>query len=411
MLLAVVTLVLGSTLVSVEPAPAQSANAAILTLDPSVRASGMGRASTAVFWGGDTNDDVNPALLGYQQGIRWTHGKTRLIPDLADGVFFKTDRITLGLWGAGVSLVGRPIKGIGRARLGYGEVMATGEDGSEFRTFESHEDLYSFGAGINVIEFAENMVARRLHSPHPFSRYGDVSFGYSTKKADVNLAPSWPTPDGRMATATVRTEDAGLVIRLTPLNTIDGPGILAIDPELARTLEPLGGIRLDVAIGRSVINRGKKLPVHGDFEPVNSLVQNDRRGWAVQGAIGLPPAARRVFQAGGLGFLAEGLSPLIQVGVARDRLHAGWPFSEPDIHNRGWEVTVANILTLRRGHIKDRRGDIIDDTSGWGLGFRVGNYGGFRYDHAVVPQARALGRVKRNGFTIFVRPLEIVAAN
>jgi hypothetical protein len=88
-----------------------------------------------------------------------------------------------------------------------------------------------------------------------------------------------------------------------------------------------------------------------------------------------------------------------------------WPdWNEPDIRNRGWEVTVANIVSIRRGHIKDKRGDIIDETSGWGLGFQVGSFGGFRFDKAVVPQARVLEHVHPSGFTVFVRPLEIIAA-
>ena len=376
----------------------------------------MGRASTAVFWGGDPNDFANPALLGYHQGVRLTHGKTRLVPDLADDVYLKTDRITLGLWGVGVSLVGRPIKGFGRDRLDYGESMATREDGTEIGTFNSYENLYSCGVGVNLVEFTENAVARRLHSPHPISQYGDVSFGYARKKTDVFLAPAWATPDGQDGNGSVKTDDAGVLVRLTPINTMDGPGILAVDSELARVMEPLGGVRLDFAYGRSWLNRGRHYIVYVDQDQSDPIARVGKHGWSVRGALGLPPAARKTLDGAGLGFLAEGLAPLIQFGVARDRNHVEWPNwngrdrSQRDIRDKGWELTVANVFTLRRGHIEDRDGDIIDDTSGWGLGLQVGRFGGFRYDHAVVPQARVLGRVKRDGFTVFVRPLEIVAA-
>ena len=201
-----VAAVLSVALVPVCPRP--SAAQTILELDPSVRASGMGRASTAVFWGGDPNDFANPALLGYHQGVRLTHGKTRLVPDLADDVYLKTDRITLGLWGSG-RLAGRPIKGFGRDRLDYGESMATREDGTEIGTFNSYENLYSCGVGVNLVEFTENAVARRLHSPHPITQYGDVSFGYARKKTDVFLAPAWATPDGQDGNGSVKTDDAG----------------------------------------------------------------------------------------------------------------------------------------------------------------------------------------------------------
>jgi hypothetical protein len=390
---------------------AQASGAAVLTLDPSVRASGMGRASTAVFWGGDPNDSANPGLLGYHRGVRLTRGKTHLVPDLADDVFLKTEQTTLGLWGVGVSLVGRPFKGLGRVRLDYGESMVTREDGTEIGTFSSYEQLHSFGMGVNVMEFAENTIARRLHSPHPISRYGDVSLGYAMKKADVFLAPGWAMPEGWDAAGSVKTKDAGLVVRLTPINTMDESGIPVVGSSLAEALKPLGGLRVDFAYGRSTQNLGRQHVAFVNQGQSDPVVRMGKHGWAVRGALGLPPFVQVALKDGRLGFLAGGLAPLIEVGVARDRSHVEWPdWNEPDIRNRGWEVTVANVFTLRRGHIENKHGDIIDDTSGWGLGFQVGRFGGFRYDSAVVPQARVLDHVRPAGFTVFVRPLEILAA-
>ena len=178
---------------------------------------------------------------------------------------------------------------------------------------------------------------------------------------------------------------------------MDGPGILAVDSELARVMEPLGGVRLDFAYGRSWLNRGRHYIVYVDQDQSDPIARVGKHGWSVRGALGLPPAARKTLDGAGLGFLAEGLAPLIQFGVARDRNHVEWPNwngrdrSQRDIRDKGWELTVANVFTLRRGHIEDRDGDIIDDTSGWGLGLQVGRFGGFRYDHAVVPHGPGAG--------------------
>src|SRR5439155_1706847 len=78
-------------------ASAQSESGAqSLLIDPSIRASAMGGASTAVIWGGDPNYWANPALLPYQHGIRYERGRTHLVPDLSPKVSFKTKRLLVG---------------------------------------------------------------------------------------------------------------------------------------------------------------------------------------------------------------------------------------------------------------------------------------------------------------------------
>jgi hypothetical protein len=52
--------------------------------------------------------------------------------------------------------------------------------------------------------------------------------------------------------------------------------------------------------------------------------------------------------------------------------------------------------------VKADYGDIDGATSGWGLGFRLADIAGFRYDRAEVPQAAGLPNVKRTGYTVFV---------
>src|SRR5262252_2559976 len=67
-----------------------------LDIDPSVRASGMGLASNAVFWDVGTNHWGNPALLGEQRGIAYEWGRTQLVPGLASDVTFTTNVVKIG---------------------------------------------------------------------------------------------------------------------------------------------------------------------------------------------------------------------------------------------------------------------------------------------------------------------------
>ena len=393
----------GFALVSASASSAQTGGAPVLSMDPSVRASGMGRTSVAVFWGGDPNDWANPALLGYSRGVRFTHGKTRLVPDLVDGVFLKSDRTTIGLPGLGFSLSGRPDWGTGRTRLNYGTSIARTEDGIEIGRFESYENLYSFGAGASLAALIENLVARWIRAPHPFSRYADFSYGYTSNRVDVNIAPPWATPEGIDLRSTVRTADRGWLVRVTPVNTVTGPGLTR---SFREAMKPLGGFQLDVAYGHSTHNRGKTWILIADADLADPIARIGRSGWAVHAALGLPPSVRQGLADRRLEFLADCLSPIVELGVSWERSHLEWPsWRRKDIKTGGAEITVANIVSIRGGRIVDRQGDIVGETWGFGIGLPVGNYGGFRYDRAVVPQARGLGHVARNGFTAFVSPL------
>lgn len=60
-----------------------------------------------------------------QSGAQSLLGKTQLVPDLADDVYFTSDLITLGGWGVGLYIAGKPIDGLGGLRLDYGTSVAS----------------------------------------------------------------------------------------------------------------------------------------------------------------------------------------------------------------------------------------------------------------------------------------------
>jgi hypothetical protein len=383
---------------------------AALALDPSIRASGMGKASTALFWGWDASHWRNPALLGYQRGIRYEWGKTQLVPDLADDVYLTTDHLTLAAWGVGLALEGRPFDELGGTRLSYGETEAVDQEGNSYGTFESWEEVNSWGIGVSALQLLDAGFELADVDVGPLHRFGDLSFGMRENKAEVLLMPQWVLDSlgfCESGKAEATTRDRGYLLRVTPYNSIDFAGFI---PTLDALLDPVcGGVCIEGAYGEATQNyRNDTITWLVEPEPISKF---SRKGWSVHAAIGFPGAIRTSLEENGLGWLAQSLTPLVSWGKAWDRSVRSWkdPASGEvrelaEVEYSGWELTFANLVTIRRGWIHDRQGAINGATSGWGLGFNMGNLGGFRYDKATVPQALDLEDVNRKSFTIFVDP-------
>jgi hypothetical protein len=369
-----------------------------LFIDPSVRSAGMGGASTAVFQGGDPNYWANPALLGYHRGIRYESSETQLVPELTDGVFFRTDRFRLSAWGVGLALNTWP-GDQGPIELDYGESIVTDEFGNPIGTAHSYEHVESWGIGLNLVEFYENLAAPDVGT---WSRYGDVSLGYSRKSVLVNFAPE-NVLGGNSATATTDTDDIGILVRVTPYNTIDH----------ASDSMPVG-LRADVGWGGSIQNVLDEELRFAPGEFADPILRDTRWGLYVAGAVGFPHgfAPGASYPTWFTDWILPSISPLIEVGASWDFSTLTTPEGGADqdcreIHTWGLEVTMLRIFSFRRGSIDDAAGGIDGSTEGWGIGLRLADLGGFRIDRATVPQAVDLGSIDREGFTVWVDPLAI----
>jgi hypothetical protein len=376
-------------LLCVSGAHAQSA----LDLDPSIRSSGMGGASAAVFWGGDANGWANPALLGYHSGLRFEHGRTQLVPDLADDVYFATDRITIGSGWFGVSLAGRPVEGLGRIRLDYGASEFVDESGDPLGSFPSHEDVASWGAGVSVGGLIEALARWRGAEPPALTRWVDLAFGVSSKDVDVVRAPRrlW-------GTASATGDDVGLLLRATPLDNTRGA-------------TPAVPLRLDLSYGFSILDFNDAYLVFLNEDLASPLSRIFFNGCAARVAVGLPVSLRPSL--GGTGWLADSFDPLLSVGLARDNEHVqagGNRHSGYDVTHLGAEVTALNLVTVRTGYLDDPLGERSGATFGLGIGFQLGRFLGFRYDYGTLPESTGLSDLKRHGYTIFVDPVAFYRA-
>jgi hypothetical protein len=345
-----------------------------MDLDPSIRSSGMGRASGAVFWGA-TNAWANPALLGYQQGIRYEWGKTRLVPGLPANVWFESETWKFGVGGLGFTASGNPV---GRLNLDYGP--GYGE-----------EEIHSWGFGASAFELTEGLV-RVLGGAMPrWSRVADVSFGMNTKHLDMTLSPS--------ITGSTTAHDYGFLARVTPID---------------RRAEDGGRpMRLDLSYGYSVLSYDDAIV---EFQNESAPVSRHHRT-AIAARTTVEWAEAEDHPSGFVRWFMTGLAPLATVGLAYDWDHitAGnepSPSTTYDTSGGGLELTLLNVVTVRGGQYLDRTGEIDGSTWGWSAGLPLGRGAGIRYDWASTPQARHSGLpdVHHEGVSAYLCLREVVKA-
>ena len=393
------TLVLFAPIIALAQA---NAGAQSTYIDPSIRASGMGRAGVAVFWGGDANGWVNPALYAYHDGIRYQRGKTKLVPDLSDDVFFTSDQFTIAYGGIGVLIAGKPFDWLGGYELDYGKSIATDIDGNVVGVFSSLEKIQSIGLGFSVAQVLETVgriVGTKLP---PVSRFGDLSLGHTWKSVQVDLAPANVTLDQQAGKGEADQRDHGLLGRLTPYNSIDYPGML---PGLDRSVR----LRFDIAYGSSAVNYDNDVTIsYIDASQADPIAKDSHYGWAFHLAAALPSQVQERPQGRGLA-VTDFLSSLVSFGLTSE--HSQYAIHDAkigtEISENGWELELLRVATLRHGHIKDPAGTIDGDTWGFGVGVDYRGVGGFRYDHAKVPESVFLSNFYRQGFTLYFDPIKL----
>jgi len=352
-----------------------------MDIDPSVRSSGMGGASNAVFWDHVTNHWGNPALLGYQHGLSYEYGTTKLVPTLADDVEFNTNVLKLGGGGLGFAFSGKPF-GAGGVDLDYGESEGTDPSGNPTGTFSSYERVDAWSFGISAARTAESIAMMTGHDPQSWSRYGDVSFGMTGKHLEISLAPGFA--------GETDASDLGLLVRLSPTEFL--PGMRDV-------------VGLDLSYGWSDLSFSSD-PVVFPTPPEEEVSEHERRGYAGRIRFDWPDMTTTL---GGPTWIWEGLRPLVSFGMADDHARIGVESSRYETDSNGWELTIANVFSLRGGHYQDLLGDIDGDTDGWGVGIPIGQIAGVRYDFARVPQARDsdLGELERHSASAWVDVMRI----
>src|SRR6185503_1811267 len=96
----------------------------------------------------------------YHQGVRYSYSRTRLIPTLAQGVYFRSQRVNVGIAGLGVAVPGN-LRGYGSARLEYGPDLAV----------DGYETVQAWGIGASLSKLVETAALTAGTEPPAFTRF------------------------------------------------------------------------------------------------------------------------------------------------------------------------------------------------------------------------------------------------
>ena len=361
-----------------------------MEIDGSPISSGMGGASAAAFWTAEPNYWANPALLGYYHGLRWQYGRTRLVPGLAANVWLTSHRFTLAEFGLGFEAAGRPVRALGGTRLDYGVSESYDQFGNPMLSFDSYEDIKTWGVGLSLGELVRSTAQLAGVELPPIARYFDVAGGFAQKRITMAFAPQF-----LHGTASGTSLDKGLLVRAGI-----GTDVLG--------LKDVPEIRLDLSYANAVLGYNDESVLFLNEDQAAPLSRTTWRAKGARLAVGMPREFASGIHDRTMRTLVHGLDPLVSLGYAYDNEHvqAG---SEPGgywVYHRGYEVTLANVLSLRLGHALDPLGEIDGGTWGFGIGIPLGDIAGARYDYARYPQARDSGLpdVTRHSASLWMDP-------
>lgn len=381
---------------------APGAGAISLKFNTSARAAGMGQTGVATVWGGDTNVWANPALLAFRPGLRYGTMHSKLAEGLADDIFLDKKELTFGLPGVGLLFADGPIDHV---YLDMGTQTGTDESGNVTGTFESYMKSQSWGVAISAVE-----ALRRLNVAD-VGGWFDVAGGIVWKDFEDYLAGDdiiQDEPGGGRGEASAR--DLGWVARVTPVNTL---------ARGAQADAAAVGFLVEASYGRAKLNDTDEMIVHVDADQSDPMPTTHISGWALHGELQAGP---RLLE-GAPSWLREGIAPLVAFTYTQQKNVPGYRWTgteyeyarddsgDFDDEGWGWELSLLNVLHLRRGHYEALWGEIDGDTEGWGISVPAGRWGGFRYDEATVPQARGLPTVDRDGWQVWVDVLAVAGAD
>ena len=327
----------------------------VLKIKPGARATSMGQAGVAlpqrahsVWW--------NPALLAQVQGREVSSTVVKLVPDLADDVYYLNLAYTQNLEGWGGF-------GVDVMYLSYGKTEAVDDEGTSFGFFSSYEFVPTLGFGTRLI-------GDPAGSAESGGLLASLDVGVALKYVWVDLAPEWAmsivgvNKDGKADAFAL--DLGGLIMGNLPIPSLSGGS-------------------MPYSIGASIQNLGSKL-VYIEADQGDPLPRNLKAG------IGLELLNSGNFSLTGAVDFNKALI-VYEKDAFENEVKFGWGDAE-ELWNMGLEASLRDRLSFRLGYIHDPEGEIESMTFGAGLDVSFGNSSKtLRFDYSSVPQALDLDRV------------------
>ena len=395
-------------LLTASVATAGSGTGAInMSFNTSARFEAMGSAGVGAPWGTDTNHWANPALLAFRPGLNYLKFRSELAAGLADDIVITNQELTLGNYGVTFLLAKGPVDG---NYLDMGTQMGTDENGVPTGEFQSYMKTESWGLGIDVVQVLDHLLD---HGDKNWSRYATLAAGFTKHSFEDQLAPDSNLQDGVSGgSGSGNSTDKGFVLRATPLR---------IDSPAGWNDNGFVGLTAGAAYGYSLKSDTDEYIVHVDADQSDPFPRAFVKGWSVHLALPLAPDFRDRPVHGLEKLITQAIDPFFSFTYSSQLIEPGYVWDADLNHyvyehdtsgaqeeiGTGWEIGLANIFFLRRGHVEAKYGDIDGTTAGWGINLQAGKMGGFRYDHARVPQATTLPDVYRDGWSIWICPMAI----
>jgi len=349
---------------------------ASLLIDTSIRSAAMGGASSAVMWG-EPGVWGNPATLAGMRGVGWVTGHTHVLPGLEEDVVFDSQRLLLGGGGLGVSLMGKPISGLGKARLEYPvPPVIFGGSGDKV-----HDLTEGWAVGVSPLRLIQDVRKLAKMPPRSLTSYGDVTFGYAGKQSKVEAGPVFSFNEAS-------TYDWGVAGRLA----------------LARWWGSDAPFRLDLSGAYSRLNQLESASEASG----STTIQIDRTGFALR--LSPAPPSERASSPPLLPWWRPGDIPTLAVGLAYDhdqRSYEPLGSNEASIDHYGFEANVLRLLALRVGYLNDPDGEIVGWSYGGGVTVPIGPWGSVGYQLASVPMPDGVDRQFRQGWSLWLDPTRI----
>ena len=351
-----------------------------LGIGTSIRSAAMAGAGAAVLWG-EPDVWANPATLAGLRGVSWVQGHTNLNPSFSNDVVFDSQQLLIGGAGVGVSMMGQPFTGLGRARFDTGPVVINAPFPTE--PFELIETTESFGLGISPLRVLDALRTDREPGHARLTDVGELAFGYQTERTHLNLEPSFV--DGSFDVG--ESDDWGLSGRLA----------------LGHLFWPQAPLRLDVAAAYSDLNLAKE-PAGQFLGPPTRF----RRSAVALHTASRPPA-ERTSPPPSPPWWRPAEAPEFTATLAYDHdLRREVAFgTESNVDRVGLEAEAFQLLALRVGYLSDPAGDIHAVAYGGGVTLPVGPWGRAGYQYASEPLAEGSKPRVRQGFFLWVDPARI----